>query len=180
MIVRAEIVLVTGEIQSGKTSLCLNLYKEARAEGYSVAGLISPAIFEKGEKVAINVLDLKSGIQKRLAERNAGQPSALKTQHWSFFQEIIKWGNDKLKRAVPCDLLVIDELGPLEFHRNQGWVNGFSSLESGAYQAAVVVIRPSLISEAVLRWDSARVFDLSDPGMGTVTGKELFEALLAE
>jgi nucleoside-triphosphatase THEP1 len=26
-----------------------------------------------------------------------------------------------LKSATPCDLLVVDELGPLEFERREGW-----------------------------------------------------------
>ncbi len=177
MIVMAEIVLVTGEIQSGKTNLCLDLYKKAREEGYSVAGLISPAIFEKGEKVAIDVLDLKSGMQKRLAERNAGQPADLKTHHWSFFQDIVKWGNDKLRRAVPCDLLVIDELGPLEFQRDQGWVNGFCAVESGEYQVAVIVIRPSLIDDAKRRWPSSRIVDLHADRFSSLTGKRLWNTL---
>jgi nucleoside-triphosphatase THEP1 len=175
MKIMAEIVLLTGEIQSGKTNLCLDLHRKAQEAGLQVGGVISPAIFEKGEKVAIDILDLKSGNQKRLAELNAGQKSEIQTQRWSFFQDIVEWGNDKLREAVPCDLLVIDELGPLEFQREEGWVNGFHAVESGAYRVALLVIRPSLIDDAVSRWPSSRTVDLNTERFSSLTGIGLLD-----
>jgi nucleoside-triphosphatase THEP1 len=176
----AEIILITGEIQSGKTSLCLDLYRKAQEAGLQVGGILSPAVFEEEEKTAIDILDLKSGIRKRLAEIKTQTQTDLETQHWSFFQETVDWGNKMLLEAVPCDLLIVDELGPLEFHRSEGWVNGFAVIESGDYSAALLVIRPSLIEQAFQRWKLSRIIDLSAVGAEVLTGKDLFNTLNLE
>jgi nucleoside-triphosphatase THEP1 len=172
-----EIILITGEIQSGKTRLCLALYQKAQKAGIQVGGILSPAVFEGGEKTAIDILDLKSGNTKRLAEIKTQTQTDLETQHWSFFQEAVDWGNKMLLEAIPCDLLIVDELGPLEFQREKGWVNGFSVIESGVYKTGLIVIRPSLIEQAFQRWNISRIIDLSAAGAELLTGKDLFNTL---
>ena len=86
-----------------------------------VAGLISPGVFRGGEKITIDALGLKSGNKKRLAELNRAQNTGLDTQRWSFFPKAIACGNQILQETLPCDLLIVDELGPLEFRRAEGW-----------------------------------------------------------
>jgi len=172
------ITLLTGEIQTGKTSLCLEVLEHARQEGVRLGGLISPGVFSAGEKVAIDVLDLSSGERRRLAERLVENSPQISTKRWAFLPETISWGNKILSGAVPCDLLMIDELGPLEFHREQGWVEGFRTIESGDYRAALLVIRPSLLDEAVLRWNVRRVIDLDDPEETLRRGQDLVGYLL--
>lgn len=155
-----EIILLTGDFQSGKTNLCLDLYKAARETNIRVGGVVSPAVFEGDKKIAIDVLDLKSGIRNRLAELKTSQQSDLETKRWSFFSNVVGWGNKMIEEAVPCDLLLIDELGPLEFQRGKGWQAGFSVIDSGDFSTAVIVIRPSLVDEAARRWDESKVIDL--------------------
>lgn len=173
----AEIILLTGDLQSGKTNLCLEIYELARETGVRVRGVISPAVFEGDTKTAIEVLDLKSGIRKRLAELRTDQDIGLETRRWSFFPEVVEWGNRILLEAVPCDLLMIDELGPLEFQREQGWLNGFTAIESGDYQAAILVIRPSLVEEAARLWDVSRVLDLDRTPLDPAFFREFFDRI---
>ncbi len=172
------IYLLTGEIQSGKTSLCLELVKEARKEGIRLGGLISPGVFQSGEKIAIDLLDIKSEERRRLADGSDGRSTEVQTKRWSFLPEAVAWGNRILETALPCDLLVIDELGPLEFHRNQGWVAGFTAVDSGDYQAALLVIRPSLLDKALTRWDVKGIINLDDPDQSINSGKKLISYLL--
>jgi nucleoside-triphosphatase THEP1 len=58
---------------------------------------------------------------------------------------VFEWGNEVLSRSLPCDLLIIDELGPLEVLGNRGWSNALSVLDAGDYAAALVVCRPGLL-----------------------------------
>jgi nucleoside-triphosphatase THEP1 len=171
--------LLTGEIGSGKTSFCLSLAGIAREAGVDLGGLLSPAVFSEGKKTGIDVLDLKSSRQKRLAELKQVRSSEVETRRWAFTPQVVAWGNRKLLEAVPCDLLLIDELGPLEFLQGQGWANGFKVLAGGQYRAALVVIRPSLLENAAERWPGARVVDLSAPGPPPAPA-ELLQLLLAE
>ena len=158
----AEIILITGDLEVGKTSFCRELADLTRKKGLSLFGLISPAVFRDGEKVAIDVEDLRSGELKRLAELNDGPDDRLQTKRWTFNPEVVDWGNQILSKVIPCDLLLIDELGPLEFERNQGWTNGIQAVSRGDYRAAVVVVRPSLLEMARELWPMSLVIDLDE------------------
>jgi nucleoside-triphosphatase len=140
--------------------------------------LISPGVFVEGEKTAIDGLDLKSGERVRLAERTDGDQVGIATQHWTFLPDSVEWGNQVLKRSVPCDLLLIDELGPLEFKRGEGWMTGFEIVASDSYQSALLVIRPSLLEDAHSRWQVKRIVDLDQPDEPLRLGKDLLEALM--
>ena len=58
-------------------------------------------------------------------------------------------------------MLIVDELGVLEFERDQGWVAGLAAIDSGDYRLGVVVIRPELLDQAQRRWPTARVIEIS-------------------
>ena len=170
----AEIILITGDLEVGKTSFCRELADITRKGGLVLSGLISPAVFRDGEKVAIDVEDLRSGERRRLAELNQGPDDRLQTKRWTFNTEVVDWGNQVLEQATPCDLLLIDELGPLEFERNQGWTNGIQAVSGGDYKAAVVVVRPSLLEMARELWPISLVIDLDERNLDP---RDLFTSL---
>ena len=172
-----EIFLLSGEFQTGKTNLCLDIYQLAQEARVRVGGVISPAVFEGDKKTAIDVLDLKSGTRKRLAELRTSHQTDLETQRWSFDSEVVDWGNKMLEEAVPCDLLMIDELGPLEFQRGEGWVSGFDVIENGEYSTALIVVRPSLIDEAARLWQVSRIIDLDQVTLDSSLVAEIFDGL---
>lgn len=172
-----KIFLLSGEFQTGKTNLCLDIYQLAQEARVLVGGVISPAVFEGDKKTAIDVLDLKSGTRKRLAELRTSHQTDLETQRWSFDSEVVDWGNKMLEEAVPCDLLMIDELGPLEFQRGEGWVNGFDVIENGEYSTALIVVRPSLIDEAARLWQVSRIIDLDQVTLDSSLVAEIFDGL---
>ena len=172
-----EIYLLSCEFQTGKTNLCLDIYQLAQEARVRVGGVISPAVFEGDKKTAIDVLDLKSGTRKRLAELRTSHQTDLETQRWSFDSEVVDWGNKMLEEAVPCDLLMIDELGPLEFQRGEGWVNGFDVIENGEYSTALIVVRPSLIDEAARLWQVSRIIDLDQVTLDSSLVAEIFDGL---
>ena len=93
------------------------------------------------------------------------------TDHWAFIPESLDWGNEILgSKHTPCDLLIIDELGPIELERGQGWQNGLSAIASGKYRVAAVVIRPELISTAIHLWPEAQVLHINEKSDKEVNG----------
>lgn len=103
-----------------------------------------PARFHESRKVGIDVLDLRTGARRPLAE--ADQLAAvLRTKAYRFDVAAIAWGAAVLDTTCPCDLLVIDEIGPLELERGQGWVNALNALGEGQFEVAIVVVRPNLL-----------------------------------
>ncbi len=153
--------ILTGESGSGKTHTCQCWVEHARSTGWQPCGVISPPVFENGKKIAIDVVHLRTGERRRLAERVERQSGFHVTDHWDFSTDVMAWSNAILGEMCPCDLLIVDELGPLEFEKEQGWMNAFTALQGDFFQRAVVVIRPDLLEEARIRWPQACIIDLS-------------------
>ena len=141
---RGRIAVLTGPLGSGKTATCLKLADLARQRGLDCAGIISPARFKGGVKVGIDALDVRTGQHRPLAEAD-DSPSDLCTARYRFDADAMAWGAAILALACPCDVLIVDEIGPLELERGQGWANGLSTLRAGQFGLAVVVVRPSLV-----------------------------------
>jgi hypothetical protein len=68
------------------------------------------------------------------------------TPGWRFAPGVFAWANRVLASACPCDLLVIDEVGPLELEGNRGWVQALAAVTSGRFGVALVVCRPQLVA----------------------------------
>jgi nucleoside-triphosphatase THEP1 len=152
--------IITGARETGKTRFCTHLVKKARKEGMDIAGVLSPPVYVGGIKTAIEVEELRSNVRRILAMRRRDDQGSIQTKRWSFDTEVLTWGNDVLAEATPCDLLVVDELGLLEFERGGGWQNGISAIQSGKFQLAVVVIRPELIEKALRAFKNTRILDI--------------------
>ncbi len=154
------ITILTGGRGAGKTRACQSIVEQARVKGWSIAGVLCPAVFENGVKTAIDMLDLSTGIQSQLAVTLKQKTGEIITDHWDFRADVLSHGNGILGSIGQCDLLIVDELGPLEFYRKKGWVKAFDTIARGEFKRAVVVIRPELIEEARTLWPSAGVINL--------------------
>ena len=140
-----KLYILSGPRQVGKTTTCGRLAELCRARAIDVAGLICPAKEESGRKYGIELVDLRKGNRRDLAAAD-DVASPLRTDNYRFDVEVMAWGSRVIDSATPCTVLVIDELGPLELIRNQGWVNGLEALRGGRYELGVVVIRPELVA----------------------------------
>ena len=60
-------------------------------------------------------------------------------------------------------ILIIDELGYLEFEKNIGWISAFKILDKGDYKSAIVVVRAGLLKQALAKFENAVVITVADP-----------------
>jgi nucleoside-triphosphatase THEP1 len=143
------------------TNLCARLSNELKAHGWQVTGIISPIVYLQGHRIGIDAIDLSNGDRRRLADIRSlpeNQPdSEVITTGWNFDPETLAWGNSIFQAATPTDLLVVDELGVLEFERTQGWTEAITAVEQGQFRAALVVVRPHLLDQVQQRWPQAEV-----------------------
>jgi nucleoside-triphosphatase THEP1 len=166
-----RIIVLSGPPGSGKTIACRQLAILARQRGLDCAGLVCPARFHASRKVGIDVLDLRTGVNRPLAEADQ-LPAALRTGAYRFDAEAVAWGVAVLDAACPCDLLVVDEIGPLELERGQGWANALDILRDGQFALAVVVVRPGLVGAFRIRMSDipADLFTLPDADLSSLHG----------
>jgi len=156
-------IIITGALERGKTTLCGQLAMLAREAGWEVRGVLSPAVFVDGlRKVGIDLVNLSSGERRPLAHRDR-PADGVRTERWNFIKDATEWGNAILSASVPCDLLIVDELGPLELVRGEGLLSGLTAIDGDNYRLAVVVIRPALLKIALERWPATEVVEISAP-----------------
>jgi len=151
------IVTLTGPSGSGKTTVCRTLASRARSQGLSVAGLLTTPRVSPAGLHGLDVVDLATGERVALAERGA-RTDGPATGHWSFHREGIEWGVGRLRGSGGADLLIVDELGPLELLRGEGWADAIGALRAGRHRLAVAVVRPDLVERllALLEGHSSR------------------------
>ena len=151
------LTLVTGPRGAGKTSWCAALAALAGDLRLSVAGVLCPARVADELKTGIDLVDLRTGECRSLGSRAATSATGLLVGCWQFDAETLGWGNTILEQSGNADLVIIDELGPLEFKQGGGFQAGLRLVDEGRYRSAWVVIRPALVALACARWPSARV-----------------------
>jgi nucleoside-triphosphatase len=159
---QTQLIILTGPSGSGKTAYCQALFSAAQGESLQSRGLISPPVFINGQKIGIDVIDLLSGNRRRLAAfRSQPEPGSF-IRDWRFDWEALAWGENCLQEISYADLLIVDELGPLEFYEGRGWISGLRLLDARSYRLGCVVIRPDLLETALLRWPWARVIRIPE------------------
>ncbi|MFO7681788.1 MAG: nucleoside-triphosphatase [Chloroflexota bacterium] len=158
-----KLFLITGDSGVGKTTWCRELVESARSNGCRVVGLLSPPVVANARKVAIDLVDLATGERRQLARlrQSEASPGSVSTGEWLFDAAVLAWGNEVLRRITAVDLLIIDELGPLEFEKGHGLQTAFPLIEAEHYQLAMVVIRPSLLAQTQQRWPGAQVIPIT-------------------
>jgi nucleoside-triphosphatase THEP1 len=163
---RGAVYVLTGERGTGKTLVCTQLVAAARARGLDVAGIVTGRSGpEPGDPR--QVVDLRSGESRpfgaKTSHDDASTSSNPLTPGWEYEGEVFDWANEALGRATPCDLLIVDEVGPLELEGGRGWMQALAVLRSRDFGAALVVCRPSLLDdlEASLGAPPAGVFEAS-------------------
>jgi nucleoside-triphosphatase THEP1 len=145
-----SIIILTGERGVGKTTVCREAVALVQAEGYACGGILTLAQPD-GE---LDVLDVSSGETRRLTLTPDAEPAIVQGR-FHFDPDTMDLGNVALTRIAPCQLLVVDELGPLELEQGRGWTKAFDALQRGDFALALVVVRPELLVRAQLRLPSS-------------------------
>ena len=64
---------------------------------------------------------------------------------WRFDEQVLRWGAGVIEQAASCEVLVVDELGPLELRQGGGWHIALEVLAARRAGCDLVVVRPSLV-----------------------------------
>ena len=145
-----RVFCLTGAPDAGKTQVCLRVAEVAKYRGLRVSGLVTESRRLTSGRIVQTVLNLRTGERRRLADYvgvDEGEPIGSGVAgrfSWTFVRESVRWGRHELDRCLSrdSDLLVIDQIGPLELLACSGWSNAVDVLASARFGLALVVVNP--------------------------------------
>ncbi|WP_457590896.1 NTPase [Geoglobus sp.] len=117
-------VAITGKPGVGKTTACLKIYERLKGRK-DVRGFITNEIRESGVRTGFVIMDLASGESYVLARRGEGFPRVGKYR--VFVESLEEISNKILDEYTGADLVVIDEIGPMEL-KSYSFVDAVESL----------------------------------------------------
>lgn len=109
-----RLIFITGRPGIGKTSVLLRALNDLKGGGYKIGGMISREVREGGIRVGFEIVDFCNGERGWLAHRN--QPTGPEIGKYRVnLRDLDAVGSRSIRNAVASDdVVVIDELGPME------------------------------------------------------------------
>ncbi len=168
-----KVILLTGEIGSGKTTVLANWSKNRK----DVGGILTP--ISNTERVFYDIKE--RNIFNMMADGN--EEKVLQVGKYLFSQENFKKASKAIQNSLqnPANnFTVIDEVGPLELKAKQGfWEILNYSISNEFSGALIVVIRKSLLNEAQLFFNSNNFLaSITNSGSFECEAKSIHEQLL--
>ncbi len=105
-----ERIAITGNPGVGKSTVCRNVLKKLTC---TYGGMVSADIRVKGERVGFEIMDITTGKQGILAHRQGTGPR-VGSYHVNL-EDLNSIGAAAIRNALNSELIVIDEIAPMEF-----------------------------------------------------------------
>lgn len=154
------IIGITGSRGSGKTTLSAGLVERAQAFGKTTRGFYSPAIFKNGIKTGISVKLLPGGESRQLFHLTKSSDKGERVGKWTLHADTLAWVNDFLHCIPPADVLLFDEIGPLELDEGKGWVKVMDLMRQPGFRVVMVTFRTRYTGYFLERFPGIHVFNL--------------------
>lgn len=156
--------MLTGSVHSGKTTFLADAAARWKASGVAVGGFLSVARLRNARDQGYDLVDLKDGTSAPFLTR-IGEPDWPSVGPYRFVPEILERAGAILSRDRGADILIVDEIGPLELGGEGLWPAFVEALASGA--RCLCVVREEILDEfrARIAPTEPRVFRHGAPGV---------------
>jgi iron complex transport system ATP-binding protein len=139
------VIIVTGAIGIGKTTVCKEVIKIVRSQGYSCGGIITYKI--RNEDIVIK--NIRTGTTSDFAS-TSNIYDGPRTRKYFFNPEGIEFGIQAIEKGISSDVLVVDEIGQLELG-GQGFAKIIKQIGTDDIKNCILVIRKALLSDFLPR-----------------------------
>lgn len=161
---KSNVVLITGEIGSGKTTLISGISSRLKESGIKTGGIIAPAVYENGGKTGYKILDVATD-QKMLLSHIHDTEGMARVGRYFFIPEAIDFGRAALSvsRNMDSQIILIDEIGAWEL-QGQGWASSLNELIINCNMPLILTVRKSFVELVIENWvlQNPLVIDASD------------------
>ncbi len=149
---KSNVIIITGEVGGGKTSLMSAIASKLKENGIEAGGIIAPAVYENGIKTGYDLITLTGSQKMRLSQTNEidGMP---KVGKYFFIPEAIESGRDALAIAnnQHSRIVLIDEIGAWEL-QGQGWAASLNELIIQCDMPVVLTARKIFLELIIQSW----------------------------
>lgn len=170
---RPEVVIITGDVHSGKTTFAQMIVADLLEQKIRIAGFFSVGINENGLRTGFNLVDIGSSNQIELCSDKKNE-KRLKFGRYYFNSDAISFGNEILNSNNISDkqLIVIDEVGHLELN-GKGWSNAIENITRNNTVPQLWIVRISLVQKCSRRWNigNAYIFDITESSIQEAENK---------
>lgn len=156
------IFLLTGPVHSGKTTLLREIVQELKRENLNVHGFLSEVVLKNDKIIGYDLFDLKEEEVIPFIRRE-GEKEWEQIGSFYLIPKSLAEASKIILRSRDADLVVVDEVGPLELEGKGLW----PALEQVIFQPQVhylLVARTNIMEDflKVLGKKEVKVFDIRD------------------
>lgn len=164
------IFVLTGPVHSGKTTVLRNVVQELRRQNYRIGGFFCESIRKNEEIVGYDLLDIKEGRSVPLIRRE-GEEDWQRIGDYFFIPEGLAQAEKIILQEKDADILVVDEVGPLELS-GEGFWPALKKVIFDPLFHCLLVVRTKILGDflSVLGECEVKIFD--------VKNKEAFQKMI--
>jgi len=137
------ILVLTGPIHSGKTTLLRKLLVGLKTEGLPVSGYLSLLVMNEGKTAGYDLFDVKNGSSIPLL-RTEGEAGWQKVGPYFFLPRGLEAAAAAILGYRPGEILIVDEVGPMELSGRGVWPALSEVLSRPSFDCLLVVRKPLL------------------------------------
>lgn len=155
---RAKVVIITGDIGQGKTTLVNKVISSLKDQKIMIGGFLSIGNDEKGIRKGFTLYNIPTKGKIELCS-DSGDDKNLRLGRYYFNKEALSEGLKILSPENLKDkqLIVIDEIGPLELS-GRGWNSAIENLTRNSTVPQLWVVRRSLVRKIISRWNTGDIY----------------------
>ena len=161
---KSNVIIITGEIGSGKTTLISAISSQLTESGIKTGGIIASAIYENTTKVGYTILDIATD-QKRQLSHIYDTEGLARVGRYFFIPEALDFGRDALsvEKNRESQIVLIDEIGAWEL-QGQGWASCLNELIINCNMPLIITVRKSYVALVIENWmlQNPLVIDAAD------------------
>jgi nucleoside-triphosphatase THEP1 len=174
------ILVLTGPVHSGKTSFLRRLLPDLRMRGIPVCGYLSPAVGGDWDVLGYDLLDVRTGGSLPFL-RTAGESGWPRVGPYFILPDGLRAAETSILSWKPGELLIVDEVGPLEISGGGVWPALSGALRRASFAGLVVVRKPLLDAlRQGLPGETLEVFDIEAKNVRDALIRFLEEKMKAE
>ncbi len=160
-----QVFIISGDIESGKTTMLTSLASKLKSENISVGGIYSQRIIEKGITTGYNFVSFDTGEKYQYLKLKTGMKSE-EIGRWEVIPGSFRKGKEMLSEQLlkGNNVIIIDEAGKLETE-GKGWKEDIERLLALPGIVLVLSVRKKYVSDVIKAFDliAPVVLDVSNP-----------------